>query len=206
MQIVFRLAYSLAVAILFVLFVILGTRTFYSEPESPQYPAPSRFPVVEKPPLPPVSCDFQSGFCYDPKTDAKVSLEEAQRLYPGEVAAQLAAQEEARIAQLEFETKVQKYLDDRADYHRVVFIVASLLGVLAVAAAVYLFGRVDAMPLGLILGGIGVIIFGWVDAAEDFDEIGMAPLFIVVAIGLGAVLAAGYRFLGARGAAGAKEG
>ncbi|MDO8614486.1 MAG: hypothetical protein Q7T33_01960 [Dehalococcoidia bacterium] len=200
MQIVFRLAYSLAVAILFVLFVILGTRTFYSEPEYPRYPEPSRFPVVEKPPL--QSCDFQSGFCYDPKTDAQISVEEARRLYPAE----LAAQEEAWVAQQEYETKVQKYLDDRADYHRVVFIVASLLGVLAVAVALYLFGKVEAMPLGLILGGIGVIIFGWVDAAEDFDEIGMAPLFIVVAIGLGAVLAAGYRFLGAREAAGAKEG
>ena len=38
MQIVFRLAYSLVVAILFVLFVILGTRTFYDEPEPPPYP------------------------------------------------------------------------------------------------------------------------------------------------------------------------
>jgi hypothetical protein len=199
-QIVFRLAYSLAVAILFVLFVILGTRTFYGEPESPRYPEPSRFPVVEKPAL--GSCDFQAGLCYDPKTGAQISLEEARRLYPAE----LAAQEEAWIAQREYQTKYEKYEDDLADYHGIVFIVAAVLGVLAVAAAVYLFGKVDAMPLGLILGGIGVIIFGWVQAGEDFDEIGMAPLFIVVAIGLGAVLATGYRFLGARGAAGAKEG
>ncbi len=32
MQTLFKLAYGLAVAILFVLFVILGTRTFYDEP------------------------------------------------------------------------------------------------------------------------------------------------------------------------------
>ena len=199
MQIVFRLAYSLAVAILFILFVILGTRTFYGEPEYPRYPEPSRFPAVEKPAL---SCDFQAGVCWDPTTGAQISLEEARRLSPAE----LAAQEEAWIAQQEYQTKYQKYEDDLADYHGIVFIVAAVLGVLAVAAAVYLFGRVDAMPLGLILGGVGVIIFGWVQAADDFDEIGMAPLFIVVAIGLGAVLAAGYRFLAVRGATGAKEG
>ncbi len=35
MQTVFKLAYSLAVAILFVLFMILGTQTFYAEPEAP---------------------------------------------------------------------------------------------------------------------------------------------------------------------------
>ena len=199
MQIVFRLAYSLAVSILFVLFVILGTRTFYSEPESPRYPEPSRFDVPG-PPL--LGCDLQVGVCYDLRTGAQISREEARRLYPAEV----AAQEEANVAQQEYQTNYQKYLGDRADYHRNVFILASILGVLAVAAAVYLFGRVDAMPLGLLLGGIGVINFGWVQAAGDFGEIGMAPLFAVVAIGLAAVLAAGYRFLGARAAAGGNEG
>ena len=38
MTTVFRVAYSLAVAILFVLFVILGTRTFYEAPELPEQP------------------------------------------------------------------------------------------------------------------------------------------------------------------------
>jgi hypothetical protein len=186
------------VAILFVLFVILGTRTFYAEPDTPRFPEPTRFPIKLL-----LSCDVQAGTCFDPQAPgAPISLEEARRLYPAEV----AAQEEANIAQQEYQTSYQNYVGDRADYHRNVFILASILGVLAVAAAVYLFRRVDAMPLGLLLGGIGVIIFGWVQAAEDFDEIGMAPLFAVVAIGLAAVLAAGYRFLGVRAAAGGNEG
>jgi hypothetical protein len=71
-----------------------------------------------------------------------------------------------------------------------------VLGVAAVAGGLYLFRRVEAMPLGLLLGGLGVVIYGWVEAAEDFDEIGAAPMFAVVAVGLGIVLAAGYRFLG----------
>jgi hypothetical protein len=139
MQTVFKVVYSLVVAILFVLFVILGVRTFYDEPDEPQ-----------------------DGW---------------------------------RGAQTAYE-------DDRADYHRNVFILASVLGVAAVAAGLYLFQRVEAMPLGLLLGGLGVVLFGWAQAGEDFGEIGMAPVFAVVAAGLAAVLAVGYRYLGLKRPAG----
>jgi len=94
------------------------------------------------------------------------------------------------------------YEDERADYHRNVFILASVLGVAAVAAGLYLFQRVEAMPLGLLLGGLGVVLFGWAQAGEDFGEIGMAPVFAVVAAGLAVVLAVGYRFLGLKRPAG----
>ena len=87
-------------------------------------------------------------------------------------------------------------MQDRADYHRNVFIEAMVLGIAAVAGGLYLFRRVDAIPLGLMLGGLGVVIFAWAQAAVDFDEIGMAPLFAVVAVALAVVLAAGYRFAG----------
>jgi len=130
----FKVGYSLVVAILLILFVILGTRTLYDEPDPPT-----------------------SG--------SSVAYEQ--------------------------------YEDDRVDYHRNVFIVAMVLGVAAVAAGLYLFRRVEALPLGILLGGFGVVIFAWAQAAGDFDEIGMAPLFAVVAVGLVIVLAAGYRFLGA---------
>jgi len=136
----FKLAYSLAVAILLVLFVVLGTRTFYESPRYPEQPA---------------------GYS------------------PG---------------------VYEAYEEERADYHRNVFIMASVLGVVAAAAGLYLYRRVEAMPLGLVLGSIGIVIFGWAQAAEDFDRIGMAPLFVVVGIALGVVLAAGYWFLGPRGA------
>jgi len=133
----FKLAYSLAVAILLILFVILGTRTFYEEPNGATF--------------------------YNP-------------------------------------AGAQQYQDKRVDYHRNVFILASALGVVAAAAGLYLYRRVEAMPLGLVLGSIGIVIFGWAQAAEDFDGIGMAPLFVVVGIALGVVPVAGYWFLGPRGA------
>lgn len=129
----FRMAYSLAVAILLILFVILGTRTFYEEPNGATF--------------------------YNP-------------------------------------AGAQQYENDRVDYHRNVFIVASAFGVAAMAAGVYLFRRVEAIPLGLVLGGIGVVIFGWAQTSGDDGEVSAAPLFAVVTVGLGVVLAAGYWFLG----------
>ena len=127
MQTLFKLAYGLVVAILFVLVVILGIRTFYDGPEA---------------------------------------------------------------------------LPDRIDYFRNVFIIAQVLGVLAIGVGIYLFfRRIEAMPLGLLLGGIGVVIYGWVESARGPDEaVGTGPLFAVAAAGLVTVLAAGYWFLGVRGA------
>ncbi len=139
----FKMAYSLAVAILLVLFVILGTRTFYEEPSGATF--------------------------YNP-------------------------------------TGAQQYQDERVDYHRNVFIVASALGVAAMAAGVYLFRRVEAIPLGLVLGGIGVVIFGWVQTSGDAGEVSTVPLFAVVTVGLGVVLAAGYWFLGPHRTPGADDG
>ena len=185
MQTLFKLAYSLTVAILLVLFVILGTRTFYDEPESPQYPSVA-FPV-EKPGGEPLYCDFD-GRCFkggkELTAEDEEKLTEQERLYIRE--------------QRQYNERQREYEDERADYHRNVFIIASVLGVAAVSAGLYLFRRVEAMPLGLVLGGLGVVIFGWVQAAEDFGEIGMAPLFAVVGVGLAIVLTAGYWLLGTR--------
>ncbi len=191
MQTLFKLTYSLVVAILFILLVILGIRTFYDEPEAPEYPAPIiRLIGIEVPPEPgrgePLYCKLDRCFKGDRELTAEdeAELTEEERLY---------IQEERQ-----FQEQRRGYEDERLDYRRNVFILASVLGVAAVAGGLYLFRRVEAMPLGLLLGGLGVVIFGWAQAAEEFGEIGVAPVFVVVAIGLGIVLAAGYRFLGLR--------
>ncbi len=190
MQTLFKLTYSLVVAILFILMVILGIRTFYDEPEDPGYSARPINPIrVDAPPQPgtvePLYCD-RDGRCF--KGDQELSAEDEADLTEEE---RLYIQEERQ-----FQEQWRNYEDERADYHRNVFILASVLGVAAIALGLYLFRRVEAMPLGLLLGGVGVVIFGWVQAAEDFGEIGEAPLFAVVAVGLVVVLAVGHRFLG----------
>jgi len=173
MQTVFKVVYSLVVAILFILSVILGTRTLYAEPEMPQYRYPPSRAGVD-----PAYCD-PDGRCF-------------------KAGRELTEADEASLSQEErtYVQEQQRFAEDRRDYHRNVFIVAGVLGVAAVAVGLYLFRRVEAMPLGLLLGGLGVVIFGWVQAAEDFGEMGMAPLFAVVAAGLAVVLAVGYLFLG----------
>ena len=188
MSTLFKLAYSLVVAILLILFAILGIRTFYDEPEAPPYPGAS--PYLVRPA--PIEAVEESIYC---EPDGRCfqggrELTEADE-------AELTEEERLNLQeQRQFQEQRRKYEDDRVDYHRNVFILASVLGIAAIAGGLYLFRRVEAMPLGLLLGGLGVVIFGWVQAAEDFGEIGMAPLFVVVAVGLVVVLAAGYRYLG----------
>lgn len=199
MQNAFRFGYSLAVAILFVLFVILGIRTFYDEPEGPEHPE-ERF-GFEPFPAGPIFCE-PDGRCFNDRTGEELNEEEARQARQE----QIEREEESQREFEEFETERQAFIsDERAPYHRNVFIVAQLLGVAAIAVGLYLFRRVEGIPLGLLLGGLGVVIFGWAQAVEDFGEIGMAPLFVTVTIGLAIVLAAGYQFL-RLAAPGAKDG
>ena len=177
----FELGYSLVVAVLFVLLVILGILTFYKEPLPPSRSVePYIVPGEEL-----LSCDFEAH-CY--KGGRELTLEDEAQLTEGE---RLFVQERR-----EFYQRYQDYEDDEADHDRNVSVLATALGVTAVVVGLYLFQRIEALPLGLLVGGIGVVLFGWAHAAEEFGEIDLAPLFAVAAVGLAIVLAAGYRFLG----------
>jgi hypothetical protein len=184
-QIAFRIVYACAVAILVVLFVVLGTLTFYPEPDSPY----EHDFLGGRPPMGVDSlyCD-PGGSCYldnallTPEGEAR--LNEEQRAYV----------QESR----DFQARLREYEDDRVDHSRNVFMAASILGAAAIVAGVSFFRRIEAMPLGLLLGGFGVVLFGWIQAGDEFNEMGTAPPFIAVSIGLAAVLVAGYYFLNVR--------
>ncbi len=187
MQVVFRLAYALVVAILLILFAILGIRVVYPEPDEPSYPygpVPAPAPGAKD-----LYCNYD-GTCYaDGKlltTEAEAELTEEQRDYVREMRNSYARQRD--------------YEEERRDYRRNVLIAAAALGALAVACGLFLYRRVEAMPLGLLLGGLGVVIYGWAQAGDEFDEMGPTVPFLAVGLGLAAVLAAGYYFLGLRGA------
>jgi hypothetical protein len=142
MQVAFRLAYSVAVAILLILVVVFGTRTIYSEPND--------YPV-----------------------------------YPQYSGRNLYCNENNRC-----------YIDDREI--TTVFITAAVLGVAAIAAGVALYRRVEGMPLGLVLGGIGAVVYGWAESSDGPGDVGSAPMFILALVGLVIVLGVGYWFLGGR--------
>lgn len=184
----FKTGYSLVVAILFVLVVILGVHTFYDEPDYPDYPiyrgGPP--PLMEKG----IYCEPPRDACYiqgvEVTPELEATLSDAEKSYLQD--------------QREFAKKQRDFENERKDYFRNVFVIATALGVAAIGAGLFLFfRRVEAMPLGLLLGGISVVIYGWIESARGPDEaVGTAPLFAVVAVGFVAVLAAGYWFLGKR--------
>jgi hypothetical protein len=188
MDIAFKTGYSLVVAILFVLVVILGVRTFYDEPDYPVYPVYQGGPPYSEKGIycdpPPRDACYIQGVEITPERQA--TLSDAEKSYLED--------------QREFAERQRDFENERKDYFRNVFIVATALGVAAIGAALFLFfRRVEAMPLGLLLGGVGVVIYGWIESARGPDEaVGTAPLFAVVAVGFVAVLAAGYWFLGKR--------
>ena len=189
MQILFRLAYSLIVGVLLSLFVVLGTHTFYEEPDFPDY-RPSSSPGTGKN----LYCD--SIDCYVDGQLLTPSLEQSL------TASEKDALEDAR----EFQRAQREYEEDREDYFRNVFIIAHAIGIVAIAVGLFLYRRVEALPLGLLLGGIGAVIYGWVESSRGPDTMGTAPLFVVVTVGLVIVLGAGYWFLSVKEGPGRPNG
>lgn len=175
-----QVVYSLVLAVLIVLFVVLGARTFFPEPDPPTYT-----------PFPPTTADIYcnpDGTCY--RAGVLIEPEDEDNLSAAEKEYLEAARDSAQD-QLD-------YQEDLDNYDPALFVAAMILGVAAMTAGLFLYRRVDALPLGLVLGGLGVIIYGWIEGADRFDESSTAPAFAAVTVGLVVVLGAGYYFLGMR--------
>jgi hypothetical protein len=104
-------------------------------------------------------------------------------------------QVEFESAQRQFQEDSRRYEDERADYHRVVFLIAAVIGIAAIAAGLALPSRLDALRLGLVAGGLGTLIYGVIQAQGDLDNAAPELIFVVVALGLALVGYAGYRWL-----------
>lgn len=140
MPTLFRLAYAIVVALMLILFVILGIRTVYPEPESP----------------------WANGV-------AGPALPSSQ--------------------------EISAYESRQVRYERNVLIAATLLGAVAVVGGLYVFRQVAPLGLGLALGGLGVVSYGWAQAGDRFDQIGPAAPFLAAGIGLAALAAGGWLFI-----------
>jgi hypothetical protein len=170
-NVVFRLAYGLAVAIFYILLVIFGQRTFYSEPDYPS--------GLSGPPVSGLYCDkndcFLNGERLDESRDSTLGTLDR-----------------------EYVARFRSYQSDRDDYSRMVFAISGLLGAAAIAAGVFFYRRVEGLPLGLVLGGIGVVIYGWVESSRDEGNVDATVAFLVAAVGFIVLVAGGYWFLGSR--------
>jgi len=99
----------------------------------------------------PLSCDFEAR-CF--KGERELTLEDEGQLTEGE---RLFVQERR-----EFYQRYQDYEDDEADHDRNVLVLATALGVMAVVVGLCLFRRIEALPLGLLLGGgVGQAVSGY---------------------------------------------
>lgn len=93
----------------------------------------------------------------------------------------------------------RQYEEDRQDYHRNVFLIAGLIGLASIASGVALSRRLDAMRLGLMVGGLATFIYSFAQAGADIDDIGPTAILPVAAAGFIALLLLGYRQLAERG-------
>ena len=131
---VFRFAYSLAIAILLVAVVILGTETVFNEP---------------------TFADYDQG---------------AGRQF----------------------VSVREFDDAREDYFRSVSATAAVIGVVAIVAGAAQSRLLPVVPLGLVMGGLGAVMYGVAKWLSGPGELSMSALFFVLAGGLILLLAAGY--------------
>ena len=138
MNLVIKLAYGAAVAVLLTLVVVFGIRAAYEGPEDPGWPA------------------------------------------------------------LQSANVERQWNEDRQDYRRNVFLIAGLIGLGSIAGGVALSRRLDAMRLGLMVGGVATFIYSFAQAGEDIDDIGATAILPVAAVGLVALLFLGYRRLAER--------
>jgi hypothetical protein len=191
MTVLFRLVYSLAVAILYILFVVFGVRTLYSEPDAPEYPGGRLPPQVF------ISCD-PDGACYREEFNTSTNMPERVEITPAVEETLTTDEREYLTALRAYDDDLKDYDGEREDYFRNVFVIAAFFGVLAIAGGVAMYRRVEAMPLGLVLGGIGSLSYGWVEWERGPEEAGTAVVFGVVTVGLILVLGGGYYFLGDR--------
>lgn len=174
MIVLIKLLYAGAITALLILLVAFGVRVFYEPPEQPEYPG---FPIGYVP-----SGPVAIGPDGKPLPSATLAPE----------------QNDAIEKQREYQTTFEAWQDDIADYHRAVFLIASLVGVVSIAGGVVLKARFDAIRLGLVGGGLGTILYAVAQAEGDLDEGGPELIFGVAAVGLVLILGTGYRWLAAR--------
>jgi hypothetical protein len=170
MNVLLKLLYAAAITALIVLLVAFGIRTFYGPPEMPEYP-------------------LQPGRAYYPPAPATPGIPQ-EELTPAQI--------EYQEAQDRYQDAYEAYAKDLRRYHAIVFALAALAAVAAVAGGVALSSRLDALRLGLVGGGLGTLIYGVIQAEGDIDDLGAAAVFVIVAAGLVLVVGAGYRWLSAQ--------
>ena len=155
---ILRVVYVLAIAVALVLLVVAGVEAFYPAPQYPEYPGYPEYPRYTMPPL-----DYDSP-----------EYEELQQQW--------------NEAQEEYQQALEAYEREAAVHGRNIFFVVLPLGVVFAIGGTFLQRRLDIFGAGLILGGIGTMIFAIVP--YDLDT---KLRFVGIAVALAVLVFVGYK-------------
>jgi len=161
---ILRVVYVLAIAGLLIALVIAGVEAFYPDPQSPEYPEHPDYPALPYPVYP------------DEPLSAYNSTEYEEW------------QQEYEEWQQEYNEIREEYRQEVAAHDKNVFLIVLPLGVVFAIGGIFLQRRQDIFGTGLILGGIGTMIFAIVP--YDLDNI---LRFIGIAVTLAVLLFVGYK-------------
>jgi hypothetical protein len=89
-------------------------------------------------------------------------------------------------AQQAYEQQYQAYQSDRADHHRNVLLIATLLAAVAIVAGIAAAGALDVLRVGLMLGGLFTVLWALVYAG---GEASTGVLFVAALLVLGILVA-----------------
>ena len=87
---------------------------------------------------------------------------------------------------------VREFEAAREDYYSDVSATAALVGMAAIVAGAGQYNLLPVVPLGMMLGGLGAVMYGVAKWLSGPGDLSASALFIVVAVGLVLLLAAGY--------------
>jgi len=162
---ILRVIYVLAIAVALVLLVVAGVEAFYPDPQFPEHPEQPEYPAYPIPPLDQDSPEY----------------EEWQQEYE-------EWQQEYEEWQQEYEEVREEYRQEVAVHDKNVFLIVLPLGVVFAVVGIFLQRKLDIFGTGLILGGIGTMIFAVVP--YDLDNI---LRFIGIAAILAVLISVGYK-------------
>ena len=163
-MIIVKFLYVVAIAVLLVLLVIVGVQAFYPGPAHPEYP---EYPTLREPTPPYGTPEY----------------EEWEEEW----------QEEWDRVQEEWARLDEEYRQLAAAYHRSMFLVVLPLGAVFAVGGAYIRRKLDIFGAGLVLGGMGTMIYAIVP-----DDLDSRLRFIGIAVALAVLLFVGYKVFNSR--------
>lgn len=175
-----RGVFAVAVGVLIVLLVIFGVEAFYPAPPrpSPQWPSGRVLDVAPDGPEQPCVVLY-------PGLDDE-AWEEWQQAFD-------EWQQEWNERQQDWDRIYEEYLRELSLYYRHVFLVVLPLGALLAVGGTFVRRRLDTLGAGLILGGMGTMIYAIVPSALD-----SLYRFIGIGVALAVLIFVGFRVLSFR--------